>query len=479
MSPEKTSESYKDPDWIYDQYINKDKTIAEIAKEFGYSKSTIARYKDRFGFRKKKSSNIKKYADPEWLRAEYIDKNKSILTIAEEQCVNRCVISEYVIRYNLQKSDEDKTISKSNRIKKVCDRKYDGVHFNSTKEVLDKREATNLQRYGKKTYLGSDAHRQDSDLILIKDKTPYEWSMEKDISNIILYRWISNNPGYTENQFLNFLDNYEKNITDIENIFRQEADLNHYDKFFDLENYPKLRYKPDFKISNSIGINIDGLYWHSDLHKDNDYHFKMRLEYENRGLRIIQIRGDEIRFKLPIVKSMIKNIKGDTKFRIGARKTKIFEVTQDEASKFLKNNHMMGSIKAKHIGLYQGSDLVMIFSYKIYNKIMKVERLCSRVDTQVAGGFSKLLSYCRRNLQFSKIHYWVDLRYGTGNFLLSQGFKHSKDTLGWKWTDFKNTYNRLRCRANMDERGLTQKEHAAELGWVKIYDAGQRLYIGE
>ena len=31
--------------------------------------------------------------------------------------------------------------------------------------------------------------------------------------------------------------------------------------------------------------------------------------------------------------------------------------------------------------------------------------------------------------------------------------------------------------ANMDDRKLTEKEHAIELGWVKIYDAGQRLYV--
>jgi hypothetical protein len=28
----------------------------------------------------------------------------------------------------------------------------------------------------------------------------------------------------------------------------------------------------------------------------------------------------------------------------------------------------------------------------------------------------------------------------------------------------------------MDERGLGEKEHANELGWVRIYDAGQRLF---
>jgi hypothetical protein len=29
----------------------------------------------------------------------------------------------------------------------------------------------------------------------------------------------------------------------------------------------------------------------------------------------------------------------------------------------------------------------------------------------------------------------------------------------------------------MDERNLSEKDQAVELGWVKIWDAGQRLYI--
>jgi len=61
--------------------------------------------------------------------------------------------------------------------------------------------------------------------------------------------------------------------------------------------------------------------------------------------------------------------------------------------------------------------------------------------------------------------------------LLNKGFEETREALGWKWTDGTNTFNRLKCRANMDKRGLRQAEHAKELGWYKIYDAGQRLYV--
>jgi len=52
------------------------------------------------------------------------------------------------------------------------------------------------------------------------------------------------------------------------------------------------------------------------------------------------------------------------------------------------------------------------------------------------------------------------------------GFKLEGITLGWKWIDYKYTYNRLQCRANMDDRKLSEKEYAKERKWYKIYDAG-------
>ena len=72
---------------------------------------------------------------------------------------------------------------------------------------------------------------------------------------------------------------------------------------------------------------------------------------------------------------------------------------------------------------------------------------------------------------------FVDLRYGNGKSLESIGFTRESVSLGWKWTDGCSTYNRLWCRANMDERKLSEREHADELGWYKIYDAGQAKYI--
>jgi hypothetical protein len=244
-------------------------------------------------------------------------------------------------------------------------------------------------------------------------------------------------------------------------------------------------YKPDFKLSEKIYLNVDGLYWHSEKRKDNDYHFIMRQEFESSNLRLFQFHEDEVYNKSDIIKSIVSNALGMTPNKLYARKTTIKIVPQIDANEFLINNHLMGKTMAKHIGLYDIIDdtrLLALMSYKVNGVVCKIERFCSLVDYNIVGGFSKLLSYIENNClkgTVKQIHNWVDLRYGTGVHLSSKGFQMARETQGWKWSDGTCTHNRLKCRANMDERMLSEKDHAEELGWYRLYDAGQRLYIKE
>ena len=232
-------------------------------------------------------------------------------------------------------------------------------------------------------------------------------------------------------------------------------------------------YKPDFKVSECVFLNTDGLYWHSSaIKKDNRYHFTMRKTYEEMGLRILQFREDEVLSKIDIVRSIVNGVKNQST-KIYGRKCKIKKITNSEASVFLEKNHLMGKISAKHVGLYYEGDLVCILSYRAYKKALKVDRFCNIINTSVLGGFSKLLKYVETTENPSKVDYWVDLRYGTGSYLENLGFVRSHETLGWRWTDLRQTYNRMFCKA---KDGITENKNARRKKLVRIYDAGQRLY---
>jgi hypothetical protein len=268
-----------------------------------------------------------------------------------------------------------------------------------------------------------------------------------------------------------YVNNYTASMTDIETILQSKMP-----NLIFMNCRPEgIKYKVDFKEPMSGAyIEADGLYWHSEvISKDKTSHLKKRKAFEIENARLLQFRADEIKYKFQIVESIVNNLLGKS-HKFDARKCDIREVDGKTAKAFLEINHLMGSIKAKHTGLYLDNELMSLLSWSMKKDVLKIDRFCSKAGTVVRGGFERLLKTLPKA---KEIHYWVDLRYGTGKHLESKGFVVAKETLGWKWTDYDHTFNRLRCRANMDERGLSEREHADELGWVKIYDAGQRLFI--
>lgn len=238
------------------------------------------------------------------------------------------------------------------------------------------------------------------------------------------------------------------------------------------------QYRPDFKLTDNIYVDIDGMKWHSDLHKEKEYHLIKSKRFRNNNILLLQFYQSEILDKESIVKSTIFSKINKYNFKYQARKLTIREVKNQEAQEFLANNHLMGKFKsAKHLGLYSDHALVSLISYKKHKDGIDISRFCNKLNSLVVGGLSKLLKAIERKENPSFIQSFVDLRYGTGDSLLKLGFVLEKTTLGWKWTDGHHTFNRLKCRANMDSRRLTEKQHAEELGWHRIYDAGQAKFI--
>jgi len=277
----------------------------------------------------------------------------------------------------------------------------------------------------------------------------------------------------------NYLKNYENHKSNLEIFTENLFNIKHFNR--KPENFDT-RFKPDFQLNDQIYLNVDGLYWHCEEQRDKWYHFNLRKEFEENGLQIFQFYGNELLEKTDIIKSIVDNATKKISNKIFARKCEIKSTLHKEAQIFLNQNHLMGSTTAKHIGLYHQDELVSILSYKHKKQktVCNIERFCSKINTNIVGGFSRLLKHLELNClepDCREIHNWVDLRYGTGKHLLSKGFEIQKETLGWRWTDCKTTYNRLKCRANMDSRKLTEQQQADELNWYRVYDAGQRLYV--
>jgi len=396
--------------------------------------------------------------------------------------IKQTCLEKYGVPYALQ----DNTIRK--QIEKTNIEKYGNKSFLATQEARDKMYAAFEQKYGGfpmnnkeqwKVITATNFRAQSKRNVIDSDLTIRKW-LEEQSEPKPAYSTIK---GYFANKPIAidaleaYLENFKNNKTFVEHVASELFGSEHFGK---KPNHISEVYKPDFALSDNVYVNVDGLFWHSEKMKNKIYHFEMRQIFENANLRILQFREDEILHKKDIVKSIVNNALHKTTNKIFGRKCQIKNIDQQTANDFLEENHLMGSIKAKHVGLYYGDTLVCLLSYKSKNNVCKIERFCSKINTNVIGAFSKLLKHledkCISN-NITEIHNWVDLRYGTGKHLLDKDFHLTRETLGWKWTNGRKTFNRLKCKANMDERKLSEKEYAKELGWYKIYDAGQRLYI--
>ena len=246
-----------------------------------------------------------------------------------------------------------------------------------------------------------------------------------------------------------------------------------------------------FDNIRNIGIEYNGLYWHSDLIIDNNYHLSKLKLANSKGVNLIQIFGDEWLYKQDIVKSRLLNIFGKTPNKIYARKCIIKEVSSKDCSNFLDQNHIQGKLGAKvRLGLYYNDELVSVMTFGNLRKNLgqsskegsyELLRFCNKLNTTVIGGASKLFKYFINNYNPNTIISYADRRWSEGNLYYNLGFKLLGETKpNYFYIDTKDTTKReSRFKYRKDilvKQGFdsqkTELEIMKDRGYIKIYDCG-------
>jgi hypothetical protein len=243
-------------------------------------------------------------------------------------------------------------------------------------------------------------------------------------------------------------------------------------------------YLPDF----NLGIEHDGLYWHSDQLKSKGYH-KEKTEFfkKNFNIDIIHIFQNEWILKSKIVKSIILSKLNKSENILYARKCIIKEIDNKLYKSFLMNNHIQGYIQAKYkYGLFFNDDLVQVMSFgkSRYNKDYDFEniRSCTKINTQIIGGLSKLLKYFIKNENPKSIISYVDLRYFNGNGYIKNNFKiigQSEPNYFYFHKTSMILESRLRYQKHKLEKildnfdvGLSEYENMINNDYLRIFDCG-------
>ncbi len=247
-------------------------------------------------------------------------------------------------------------------------------------------------------------------------------------------------------------------------------------------------YLPEQKI----GIEFNGLYWHSELFKNKDYHLKKTELAEKNDIKIIHVYEDDWLFKNEIVKSRLLNLLGKSE-RIYARKCEIQEINDNKIIKdFLEKNHIQGYVGSKiKIGLLYNNELVSLMTFGNPRKPMMEEnsvgiyellRFCNKLNLTVIGGASRLFKFFSKKYKPTKVISYADRSWSQGDMYEKLGFKLIHKTQP-------NYYyiigNRRKYRFNYRKDKLvregfdsnkTEHEIMLERNIFRIYDSGSLKY---
>ncbi len=99
---------YKDADWLRKQYHERGLTLAEVADKAGCDLGTVADWMERHGIKRRSISesrskgDVEKLHNKEWLRREYIERERTTTDIAEELEVTTWVVSVWLRRHEIK-----------------------------------------------------------------------------------------------------------------------------------------------------------------------------------------------------------------------------------------------------------------------------------------------------------------------------------------------------------------------------------------
>lgn len=450
---------------------------------------------------KKQQTSLKKYGVTSYFKTsefkKRMTKNNPGATKEAIEKRRQTMLQKYGVE-NAYQSEEIKQ-----KLKEIFLKKYGVEYPTQVKEIKDKVAATNIQKYGVDNPMKvgdfSAAARNTSEINAQKYAEENELLLVRDLKETYKGHWTDNvnlihHNGFTfiKKEDLKKVEDYcEINI--LKGTSHKEKEIADFVRsFYDgeiIENSRKIIAPKELDVyipEKKIAIEFDGLFWHSELNvTDKNYHLEKTRKCEEQNIRLIHIFEDEWNEKQDIIKSIIKSSLGVYDNKYNARDLAFKKVNSNDAKAFLEKNHIQGFCSAsQHFGLYDNDSLIQCISIGLnrFSKERNLEliRMCTQLNTQVVGGFSKLIKNMFKFTGASSIESYVDRRLFSHSGYTSSGWKVDKESgPSYFYTDGKKRFNRQsfmkkRCLRLWPDSDASKTEHqlCLEHGLFQIYDCG-------
>jgi very-short-patch-repair endonuclease len=442
---------------------NKTKTQKTILKKYGKKHHL----QNKHILAKQKTTNLAKYGVENVSQSKEIQEKISNTNIAlygtekpaKSEIIKTKTKQYFMDTYGFENPFQSPEIKV--KIKKKLLDKYGVEHHLQLQEYLDKQKATNLSKYGFE-YAGQspEAIRKTKQTNLDKYGTEYYFESQDFIDKSNANQWFTSKAELEIKQYIELLG-----LT----VLKKRCD----NKELDIVTEDK-----------KIAIEYNGLYWHSEVHKDNNFHFEKTQTANKHGYRLIHVFEHEWENKKDQVKSYLRSALGMNTVRLFARKCKLVITEKDnQVLDFIDKHHIQGKAKSiLEVSLYHDNQLVAVASFGRHHRDagkIVLNRFVCLPDVTVVGGLSRISKAA--SLYFKQdIISWCDLRWSEGNGYLKAGWEQEAILKpDYFYTDFTKAYSkqsRKRDRAQTPV-GLTEHEHALQDGLFRVYDCGKIRFI--
>jgi len=396
--------------------------------------------KERYGFENAHKNEIVKEKTIKTLIIKYgVDNPMKVKEIKEKQ--KKSIIRDYDVE-NVFQNEKIKE-----KIKKKCIELYSEESYNKVEYIKDKKKESYLKKYGYKTPFSSiDIQNK------IKNTNLQRYGVEnisnnKEIkdhaNNKARLNWFKKLKEYYSN--LNIIDvNYEtKELTILGNcnhkynisfglFYNRNREIykttlcticnpinkHTSGKEVELINFISSNYQGKIIINEKIldpfeidvylpelkiGFEFNGLFWHSDLYKEKNYHMNKTEMAEKNDIKLIHIYEDDWLYKQDIIKSKLLNLLAKSHC-INAYECEIREISDNNLIKnFLNQSDLQGFIESDvKVGLFYKEELISLMIFGSYRKSINEEfikgsyellRFCDKLNFNVVDGASRLFEY--------------------------------------------------------------------------------------
>jgi predicted nucleic-acid-binding Zn-ribbon protein len=243
----------------------------------------------------------------------------------------------------------------------------------------------------------------------------------------------------------------------------------------------------------NVGIEFDGIYWHSSKFRDDSYHLRKQKVANNNGIRLIQIFSDEWEQRRPAVEATIRHVLGVTEIKVGARKFKSTVIDKSLADEFYNVNHVQGKTnRGTNYALVDsvGNPVaVATFSTSVSTRgqeidVRKWELVRFATNASIVGAASKLMSaFLKATPECESIISFSDPRWFSGEMYSAIGF--TKVAVNPPSYSYVKQHNAVRHRKVAFQRKYlpkllgekfdplkTERENCEAAGYYQIYDCG-------